>query len=297
MHVYCSIFHHQNSWCLYSCDAAGFWLLGASHPIAASPLFAENDCWQGIGKPLLCGCPCSVLSFQLMWPPYFSGKNLNGEHRNLKYRCLNGVLRSIAWPYWYLWHLSSQFYEWAQTVHPQDQYWYCATLTLANRDAWCIITVPFIVPCWKNSHQMMVVHHFKTSSFLQALVATNNHVDTIHGAESLCDVPTKVDCGFSSGGAVHTKQILSSVIIRNRIGPQDIVQPSILLFLKVLRRQGPLHARKFINSPLAISDTTMDSENLASNQAGKWKPLKGLSDKSWLPKYWIARKEGMFFLA
>ena len=123
---------------------------------------------------------------------------------------------------------------------------------------------------------MLVMHHFETSSLLRALVTANDDIDPIHCAESLCDVPTKVYCRCSSWRAVDTKQVFTAIVIRDRIRPQDIVQPSIACFQKDFGVQRPLHTSKFINGPLTISYTSMDRQNLAINQAGKWKPLKRL---------------------
>mmetsp|Transcript_73928 Transcript_73928/g.117613 ORF Transcript_73928/g.117613 Transcript_73928/m.117613 type:complete len:226 (-) Transcript_73928:1028-1705(-) len=121
---------------------------------------------------------------------------------------------------------------------------------------------------------MLVMHHFETSSLFQALVTANDDIDTIHCTESLCDVPTKVYGRCSSRRGVDTKQVCAAIIIRDRIRPQDIVQPSIVCFQKDFRVQRPLHTSQFINGPLTISYTSMHRENLAINKAGKWKPLK-----------------------
>mmetsp|Transcript_12528 Transcript_12528/g.27768 ORF Transcript_12528/g.27768 Transcript_12528/m.27768 type:complete len:226 (+) Transcript_12528:487-1164(+) len=123
---------------------------------------------------------------------------------------------------------------------------------------------------------MLVMHHFETSSLFHALVTANDDIDPIHCTESLCDVPTKVYGRCSSWRAVNTKQVCAAIVIRDRIRPQDIVQPSIVCFQKDFGVQRPLHTSQLINGPLTISYTSMDRENLAINKAGKWKPLKSL---------------------
>ena len=183
----------------------------------------------------------------------------------------------IVWPQWHLWHLVLQSHERAQTVHPQDQLHTIQTGPIfTDWNNGRIISVSLIVTGGKDSHQMLVMHHFETSSLFHALVTANDDIDHIHCTESLCDVPTKVYGRCSSWRAVNTKQVCAAIVIRDRIRPQDIVQPSIVCFQKDFGVQRPLHTSQLINGPLTISYTSMDRENLAINKAGKWKPLKSL---------------------
>lgn len=123
---------------------------------------------------------------------------------------------------------------------------------------------------------MLVVHHFKARSILQALVTAYNDINAIQSTESLGDVPAKLHSRCSSGRAVHSKKVRPTIIVWDRIGPQNVVEPSVAFLVELVSIQRSLHTCQLINCPFPITNATMHGEDLTFNEASKWKPLEGL---------------------
>mmetsp|Transcript_15004 Transcript_15004/g.41245 ORF Transcript_15004/g.41245 Transcript_15004/m.41245 type:complete len:245 (+) Transcript_15004:530-1264(+) len=159
-------------------------------------------------------------------------------------------------------------------------------LVLPNEEGCAIVAVAFVVSCRKHTHEQAVVHHIEAGAAPFGLVAPHDEAQAVPCTKDLRHVPTELLRNLPPWRGMHAEYLCISVlvVVLNGIGPQNGIDPVVILVVKILVPERSPHVHQLGKSPSGVPKAAVHHQYLLPDEATQRQHIKHLLHQAQNPE-------------